>query len=36
MKESLQIIFGKANKQESIVATKRKVDKEAGLKVTQL
>ncbi len=36
MKESLQVVFRKANGQESIVAAKRKVYKETKLSVMQL
>ncbi len=35
MKRSLQVIFKKADEQESIVVAKREVNKETGLKVTQ-
>ncbi len=36
IKESFQVIFGKADEQEFIVIAKRKVDEKTGLKVTQL
>ncbi len=36
MKGSLQVIFRKVNKQESIIAAKREVKKETGLSVIQL
>ena len=35
MKGSLQVVFEKADKQESIVAARREVNKETGLSVTQ-
>jgi len=34
IKESLQVVFGKADEQESIIAVKKEVDKEIRLKVT--
>jgi len=36
MKRSLQVIFGKADRQESIAAAKKKVREETGFSVTQL
>ncbi len=36
MKGSLQVVFGKADEQESIVTAKKEINKETGLKVTQL
>ena len=36
MKGSLQVVFGKADRQESIVAVKREVKEETDLSVTQL
>ncbi len=36
MKGSLQVVFGKADKQESIIAVKREVKEETRLTVMQL
>ncbi len=36
IKESLQVVFGKADEQKSITAVKREVKEETDLSVTQL